>query len=181
MDFEKVFIKLISTFKKNNIEYALIGGFALGIYGVIRATADLDFLINKKHKDFLKEFMIKNLYELTYESENIVQFEHPTKIFGSVDFLYAFRVPSLEMLKRAVKKKIFDGKITIKVLIPEDLIGLKIQSFVNNPKRKTFEMEDIKNLIAANQKNIKWDILEKYFVLFRLNSLYKQLRNEFSK
>ncbi|MCM8787329.1 MAG: nucleotidyltransferase [Candidatus Omnitrophica bacterium] len=180
MDFKKVFTKLIETFKKNNIEYALIGGFALGIYGVIRATADLGFLINKRHEDFLKEFMAKNLYEVIYESENIIQFDHPAKIFGSIDFLYAFRAPSLEMLKRAVKKKLFDGKITVKILIPEDLIGLKIQSFVNNPNRKIFEMEDIKNLIAANQKNINWEILKKYFVLFKLNSLYKKLREDFN-
>ncbi len=47
MDFKQVLRFLIFEFDKHNIDYALIGGFALGILGIIRATMDMDFLVKK--------------------------------------------------------------------------------------------------------------------------------------
>ena len=39
----KEFLKLLNS---NNVEYLLIGGYAVGIYGHIRATNDLDIWVN---------------------------------------------------------------------------------------------------------------------------------------
>jgi len=181
MDFQTVLKKLIDAFDKNKIDYALIGGFALGVYGVVRATNDLDFLIDKKYDILLKGFMKQNMYDIIYESKDVIQFEHSTAIFGSIDFLYAFREPSLEMLKRAVKKKLFEGSIAIKVLLPEDIIGLKVQAFVNQPARKIFELEDIKNLITANLSDLNWEIIKEHFGLFKLNALYEELKSNYDK
>ncbi|MCK9614279.1 MAG: nucleotidyltransferase [Candidatus Omnitrophica bacterium] len=181
MDFKTVLKKLIDIFEKNKIDYALIGGFALGVYGVVRATNDLDFLIDKKYNTFLKKMMKQNMYDIIYESENVIQFEHPAAIFGSIDFLYAFRKPSLEMLKRAVEKNLFEKTIAIKVLLPEDIIGLKVQAFVNRPERKVFELEDIKSLITANLSELDWEIIKKHFALFNLATLYEELKNNYGK
>lgn len=180
MDFEVVLKKIIDAFGKNKVSYALIGGFALGIYGVVRATNDLDFLIDKKHSNFLKSFMKQHMYDIICESENVIQFEHPTTPFGSVDFLYAFRKPALEMLKRAVRKKMFEETMTMKVLIPEDLIGLKVQTLVNQPERKILELEDIKNLIQTNLIDLNWEIIKEHFTLFKLNGIYKGLREKYA-
>ena len=45
-------------------------------------------------------------YECKYRSENVSQYTSPFEIFGEVDFLHAFRTPSLSMLERAEGKKI---------------------------------------------------------------------------
>lgn len=181
MDFERVLDDIISGFDKNKISYGLIGGYALGLYGVVRATMDLDFLIDKQHRIFLKQFMAERLYETSYESENVVQFRHPTGVYGCIDFLYAFRQPSLEMLKRAVYKKICEEKIILKVLIPEDIIGLKVQAFNNDAGRRISDLEDIKNLMAANADAIDWSIIEKHFVLFGMTELFGELKNEYAR
>ena len=39
----KEFLKLLNS---NHVEYLLIGGYAVGIYGYIRATNDLDIWVN---------------------------------------------------------------------------------------------------------------------------------------
>jgi hypothetical protein len=39
----KEFLKLLNS---NNVEYLLIGGYAVGIYGYVRATNDLDIWIS---------------------------------------------------------------------------------------------------------------------------------------
>jgi len=42
-----VLAALVEGFRSEGVEYALIGGFALGLWGVQRATVDLDFLIHR--------------------------------------------------------------------------------------------------------------------------------------
>ncbi len=46
MDFEKSIKKIIEGFEREKIGYALIGGFALGLYGITRTTIDLDFIVD---------------------------------------------------------------------------------------------------------------------------------------
>lgn len=178
MDFEFVLKKIITDFGKNKIEYALIGGFALGLWGVVRATADLDFLIDKEKLPEIKDIIRRYKYKCFYESENTIQYEGEDGLLGEIDFIYAFRRPSLEMLKRGVKKRIFDNKIEIKVLIPEDLIGLKVQAIVNNPNRRSIDWSDIEQLVEKNAKNIDWDIIKNHFLLFGLSNDFNTLRNK---
>ena len=51
MDFNLVIKKTLSEFKKADIHYALIGGFALGMWGISRATVDVDFLVLNSDMD----------------------------------------------------------------------------------------------------------------------------------
>lgn len=74
MDFEQVLGKAIRDFERENISYGLIGGFALGLWGVISATADLGFLFDKKGLGKAKEIMLRYGYNCFYESENVAQY-----------------------------------------------------------------------------------------------------------
>jgi len=42
MDFRLVLSKLLTAFEKESIRYALMGGFALGAWGVPRTTVDYE-------------------------------------------------------------------------------------------------------------------------------------------
>ncbi len=42
------FSRLVSEFKKENIEYALCGGLAMAVYAFPRATLDIDILIKSE-------------------------------------------------------------------------------------------------------------------------------------
>ena len=180
MNFEQVLGKIIKDFEKGNLKYALIGGFALGLWGVVRATADLDFLIDKEQTLKVKNTMRKYGYKCFYESENILQYASSENLWGEIDYLYAFRKPSLAMLRRAVEKKVFEGKLAIKVLIPEDLIGLKIQASINNPARGPVDYSDIEQLIERNSDNISWDIIRRHFLLFNLDKQFKALKEKYA-
>ena len=82
MDFEIVLKSIIRDFINNGIRYALIGGYALGILGISRNTFDLDFLVDKRDKNKIKNILSNYQYEIKYESENVIQFVSILKVFG---------------------------------------------------------------------------------------------------
>lgn len=121
MDFKFVFEKLLTFFHENNVRYALMGGFALGLHGVARSTVDIDFLVHRDDLAKIQVIMSELGYKCVYESENVSQYVSSLKVFGEVDFIHAFRQISLKMLERVEEKKVFNETISVKVLKPEDI------------------------------------------------------------
>ncbi len=179
MDFKLVLEKLLSAFDEHNIHYALMGGMALGAWGIPRATVDVDFLVNRDDMEIVDTIMQGLGYECKYKTENVSQYVSPLKVFGEVDFLHAFRSPSLSMLQRAVDEKIFNEAITIKVLKAEDLIGFKVQAMANDESRKAIDLPDIESLMAQCRGKIDWSVVEEYFTLFNFKELFDELRSKY--
>jgi predicted nucleotidyltransferase len=174
MDFKLVLERLLNAFERENIRYALMGGFAMGLWGAGRTTVDVDFLVNRDDMQKVDAIMNQLDYECKYRSENVLQYVSPLKIFGEVDFLHAFREASLQMLQRAEEKEVF-GAIKIKSLIPEDLIGLKLQAIKNNPERQQSEMEDIMFLVEYYRDRMDWSLIEQYARILEMEELYKEI------
>lgn len=166
MDFEGVFQLLLGSFEKAKIDAALIGGFALHSAGYTRMTNDIDFLIDKEDVPKVKVIMSSTGYELLHESEDVSNFVSRLSGLGRVDFLYAHRHYAKAMLKRAAKKDILGGRFKVKVIIPEDLIGLKVQSSSNDPARYHQDMADIEAAIRANRSKLNMELIKEYFDLF---------------
>ena len=79
------------------------------------------------------------------------------------------------MLERAKIKDVFVGSLKIKTLIPEDIIGLKLQSVFNNPSREQIDIADIETLISIHKDNLDRELLKRYFSIFKMEDLYKRL------
>ena len=176
MDFKLVLEKLLTAFKEQNISYALMGGFAMGLWGGSRSTVDMDFLVHKDDMEKVHKILTDMGYECHHSTENVSQYTSPLKIFGGIDFIHAFREASVEMLQRAVEKDIFSSKLKIKTLIPEDIIGLKLQSVYNNPSREMVDMADIELLVSVNKKKLNWTLLERYCRIFNMEDVCKKLK-----
>lgn len=176
MDFKLVLEKLLTAFKEQDIRYALTGGFAVGLWGGSRSTVDLDFLVNRDDMEKIDHAMLGLGYEGKFKSENVSQYISPLSVLGEVDFLHAFREASMEMLERAEPKGIFSGKLAIKTLIPEDLIGLKLQAIKNNPKRLETDMADIKTLLSIRGEQIDWPLIKKYCDILDMISVFEDLK-----
>jgi hypothetical protein len=175
MDFKTVLEKLLSAFIAHNIRYALMGGFAMGLWGGSRSTVDLDFLVHRDDMDKVHETMTGLGYERRYRTENVSQYTSSVRVLGGIDFIHAFREASLEMLERAREKDIFGGSLRIRTLIPEDIIGLKLQSIKNNPSREKTDLADIEMLISVRRGDLDLKLLRKYFKIFEMEDLYKKL------
>lgn len=175
MNFKLVLRDLLTSFQEQHIRYALIGGFALGLWGVPRATVDLDFLALREDMERVHKIMTLMGYVRQHYTENVSQYLSLKDTWGGVDFLHAFREASREMLHRAVDRSIFGGELQIKTLIVEDIIGLKLQSLCNNPLRAKGDMDDIEQLVALHRQGLDWDLLQGYFTIFAREDLYQKL------
>lgn len=176
MDFKTVLTKLLLAFQEHDICYALIGGFAMGLWGGSRSTVDLDFLVRRDDMEKVYGIMTDLGYECRHRTENISQYVSPLRVMGEVDFLHAFRKASLEMLQRAVDKNIFGGSLMVKTLRPEDLIGLKLQAIKNNPKRKEGDLADIRMLIQIQTDNLDWELIREYCEVLEMEEMCEKLR-----
>ena len=181
MDFKSVLTTLLKGFEQNDVRYGLMDGFALGLWGVGRSTVDLDFLILLESREAVSKVMSDMGYELKYESENVSQYVSPVKIFGEIDFLHAFRDASRGMLDRAVEKDAFDGKVRVKVLMPEDVIGLKLQAIANDSSREQNDMADIEALLEVRKEETDWELLRGYCDTLHRSDLFKDLQGRYGK
>lgn len=180
MDIKKVLGFLLGELEKEDVRYALIGGFALGLLGVPRATVDIDFLVLREDIAKIDKIMKAHNYKCVNKTENVSQYISPLKIFGEVDFLHAFRKISVGMLKRAFEERI-DEKLKIKILRPEDIIGLKLQALANDESRAGREYADIESLLEHYNVKLEWDDIEEYFSIFGLNKKFKEYKKRFCR
>ena len=172
--------QIIRSFAREHIRYALIGGFAVGLWGVARGTVDLDFLINRDDLGTVDQIMAGLGYRLHFRSENVSHFISESAPTERVDFLHAFRPHALAMLDRAVERTIFSGRLRAKTLIPEDLIGLKIQALANDPRREQWDLRDIETLLKLHGRQVDWSLIGEYCTLFDRTPLFEQLKERYS-
>ena len=179
MDFKTVTSNLLTAFELEHVSYALIGGFAVSLWGYQRATVDIDFLVNGNDMEKVRQIVEGMGYRCIHASENVTQFSSDDKRQGTLDFLHAFRPASLQMLERAKLKSIFDGEQSIPVIVPEDLIGLKVQALNNDPSRTQLDMADIEALMKIFGGALDWTRIEGYFELFGGTEACAKLRHTY--
>lgn len=180
MDFQTVFRIISDEFSRHKIDFAVIGGFALSVAGYQRATEDIDLLIARRDLSAVKKIMSSVGFELLYESKDVATFLGKMKELGRVDFLLAHRKYATDMLNRANTQRILSGEISVRVITPEDLIGLKVQSSSNDSSRYSQDIADIE-AILRNNKKLDFALIRDYFILFdrgkECEDLLKKIKN----
>jgi predicted nucleotidyltransferase len=168
MNFKEVLKILLNRLSAAGVEAALSGGLALSTMGVFRFTKDIDFVIPEEGVDAVDHIMTELGYEKQgFSSSEIASYVSPLKVFGQVDFLVAKRKYSRAMLQRARQVPVLGGELRVKALLPEDLIGLKLQALVNDPQnRYTVDAPDIQQLLKLHRTSMDMGLVREYFRLF---------------
>ena len=156
IDLRKTLLDASDTLKKAGVTHALIGGFAMASYGHHRTTIDVDFLADGSKRNEIKNTLLTKGFQLTHETSEVLQFSGP----GLLDILLANRPLSQEMLKHAIQ----NTSLGVYVVRPEDIIGLKIQAYKNDPTRELQDKADIQKLLSLSQIDLQ--LIKKYADLF---------------
>jgi hypothetical protein len=167
MALKQAVLQLHKFLSEAKIDHALIGGFALAVHGINRATGDIDLLVDEKDKSLLLETLSRNGYKLKQDVTEALHFDGPV----SLDILLARRAVSKEMLARAKPAAI----LGVKCLDPEDLVGLKIQAYSNNPRRELQDKADIQFLFNKYPQ-MDWERVKRYADAFHQWTEIEKLR-----
>ena len=129
-------LKELCFFLENSaIEYMLVGGLAVGIWGAPRATVDIDFLVSMKTDDYniLRKKLIESekfifIYDepMTFARISFMRATLKSNKDISIDFLFADDDFKNEALRR--KETIQVAGFSVNVTTPEDLVILKLLS-----------------------------------------------------
>jgi ABC-type amino acid transport substrate-binding protein len=137
-------------------DHAIIGGFALAAHGIVRATLDIDLLVDGNKKGAIKKAVDKAGYRVFFQTDEVMQLTYK----GQVDILFANRPKTKEMISTAKIIKNFP----VPVVTLEGLIGLKIQAYKNDPTREMQDKADIVSILRTN--NLDFDKIKEYADIF---------------
>jgi predicted nucleotidyltransferase len=151
------------------VRFALIGGLALALHKVVRATQDVDLLVDADKADEIKMRLSKLGYRRLHHSADAANYARGDE---RLDFLYAHRPAAQRLLADAVELNTALGNL--RVVSAEGLIGFKLQALVNDPQR-TQDLEDIRALLRNNRATLDMEQVRGYFRLFERESLLDEL------
>jgi hypothetical protein len=153
-------------------QFALIGGLALASHNVVRATQDVDLLVDADRTDDVHAAMLRLGYDCLHRSADAGNYSRKDE---RVDFLYASRPIARRLLTGAREVKTSFGDL--RVISTEGLIGFKLQGWVNDARR-TRDKEDIRALLSANRNTVDMKEVREYFQLFDRMELLDELLRE---
>jgi len=145
------------------IEYMLVGGLAVGIWGEPRATVDIDFLVSTKTKDFdylkqkvkeSKKFIFIHDDPMTFGKISFLRVTLKRNKDISVDFLFADDEFKNKALKRKKSVQVKDFKVNIST--PEDLIILKLLSGREQDRLDAEKIREIQKEHLDIEYMLKW-------------------------
>ncbi len=147
----------MNLLNKNKVDYLLLGGWAVGIYGAPRATADLDIFITVEDENLNK--LLKALYEFGAPEVSKEKFQDIGRVFrmgrSPIRIEILNQASGINFQNCYQKRKVvnIDG-IDISIISQSDLLKNKAAS--GRPK----DIADLKNLegvikqqSALNKKN----------------------------
>lgn len=159
----------LAMFARNQIKSALIGGLAVVAHQVIRATKDVDFLVEAEAGDRIHNALLDLGYQCLYRSEDAANYVRGQE---GLDLLYARRPLARRLLAEASERETPMGRLS--VVSVEGLIGFKLQGYVNDPSRLR-DLEDMRALLKIHRNTLDMGELRSYFTLFDKLDLLDEL------
>ncbi len=160
----KTFRVVSEALRSQNIPVVLIGGFALGAYGLARHTADADFIIAEESLEKVKLALTTCGYREAVRTSIFVRFTASEVSLLDLDFLLVSEATLSGVLDAVQTYQVGDSKAQVPSL--EHLIALKLHAIKNDPKREMKDLFDVYELIKKNPDagilNKLLDLCDKY-------------------
>lgn len=131
-DLYEEFKNVIRALADNEIDYAVCGGMALAVYGIPRATIDIDILISPKHDDeagivarmlgYAADTELISLAQGKIQILRFVKFDPEGEDYFNLDFLLV--TPALEFIWNDRKTVEWETQ-SLSIVSKEGLISLK--------------------------------------------------------
>lgn len=128
--------------------YALAGALALHVYGLARATQDVDIVVERAAQSELVAFMEALGYETLHVSEGYSNHLHAALALGRVDFIYVDAATG-HALFDGCARTVTLGERAVPVPRPEHLAAMKVHAIKNDPSRALRDLADVQHLLGV--------------------------------
>lgn len=153
-------MEILEILSREGIRVAAIGGLAVVAHGVVRATEDLDFLVDRDDAARLDRCMHDQGFQTLHRSDDAANYLRDAL---RIDFLFAHRPIARQLLAGAHAMCVFDQ--SLRVVDAEGIIGLKLQALANDPRRVQ-DASDIRDLLRIQHTRLDLERVRSYFRLF---------------
>lgn len=172
MSIKQTFEVIAKRLPEAGVDFLMIGGHAVNVYGYVRATMDVDFMIAAEQVSAVREMMKASGFTNVSESENVIFFSRPDSALR-VDFLSVDTETMSELISRASSVDYAGSSLRIPCL--EDLISMKLFALKNgHAKRQQRDSEDVVKLVLEHQWNLE-EQLRPLCLRFADEDLYAKL------
>lgn len=177
MGLKEQFKILTEFFERENLDYAIIGAFALYAYGYTRATRDIDFITRAEYQNKIVGYLESLGFGTLNRSEGFSSHLHT---IGSIriDMVYIEGETADNVFNDSNKRLIFKD-MELPVASPEHLIALKLFAIHNEPTRKYKELADIREIFQLT--NVDKKTVHTYFKKYGLEDYYDEIAGETKK
>jgi hypothetical protein len=145
MSLQDILLSISKTLERERIRYAIIGAFALAGYGYVRATRDIDILLDVDNGDRVVSYLESLGFETLHRTSAFSNHLHPV---GStrLDLMFVEGETAQEIFS-AVRPLLVLRGAALPVVAPQHLMAMKLFAAKHDPARKLKELGDIKELV----------------------------------
>ncbi|MFZ0454545.1 MAG: nucleotidyl transferase AbiEii/AbiGii toxin family protein [Ignavibacteriaceae bacterium] len=150
MNFFSSFNKVLAAFEKYSIDYILNGGYAVALYGIPRATNDIDIFVKPEEKNFanLRKALNEVFNDVTINDIKLIdKEEYSVTRYGTPEGHAIDILVKLEELYDYYNIKFHEieiEKTKIKIADIDSLIKLKENTFRNIDKDDIYYLRKLK-------------------------------------
>lgn len=169
--------RIVDFFEKKEMDYMLIGGYALAYYGRIRATLDVDLAVAIEIEEEF-ELFCEGVREAGF-SLDLASYRNPVCMLldggSGLEFEVWTRPDGIEWddetLRRRKRQRFCDFKIW--VISPEDFIVNKL----SRPDRGVIDEQDVKSVLVRLEDSLDRDYLGRRASNAGVNSVLIMIRD----
>ena len=169
-NFYAAFSPLIEILDNLNVLYALGGSLASSLYGMQRATLQIDFIValSQHHELFLTNGLAAHYFfheqdvQIALKRKTSFTLIHLDSLLKVVVSLPELRAFDRQMLDRAHPLVLLEGYRPIPVLSPEDVVVLQLEQFKSSGEQADEVWYDLLGLLKVQAQGLDLAALEKY-------------------
>ena len=171
MGLREVFVSSADFFKRERMDFAVIGAFSLRAFGYTRATRDIDLITRTEHQEKIIAYLTSLGFETIQRTTAFTNHIHPVEN-TRIDIMYVEGVTA-DKIFTAVWKGLIIEELEFPVVSPEHLIALKLFAASNDPKRKFREFADIQQILQRVKTDKK--AVREYFRKYGFEGDYEEI------
>ena len=158
------------------LPFLVIGGYAVMAHGFVRATDDLDLLVQNNRRDLWRRLLEGLGMKVFREAPAFIQFEPPPGVRIPVD-LMLIAEEVFGQMRAAAEPASVEG-VTFGVVSLLHLIALKSHAIQHGKSlRRLKDTEDLVQLIAINRLDLKEPELRAIILKHGDQELYEKLQH----